>query len=192
MYTNLKVKTIGNPGEFVNQIVHAVTGWEEALTSNSQVPPPTNIPPPLPSMLRRSPHRMLSPFSSSDAQRRLISRLLQTENNEILNKSFQEQSANDKFPQPPTNSNDLQSLMPTNHKVVQRTASNAQPRRSRPRGGNSSISNIGFHLIRELHRCNPILGYSFYFLWVGCILHLLALIVGVANWRMSIVKSRGF
>ena len=194
IYTNQKIKTIGNPDEFFNQTVRAITGME----STYRIPPSEGASPNfLPSLLEQLPPPIAQSLVTNSAQRPLTAYSYPNTNfshanvahNNKTNEFIQENKSNNisKYPKfsefpfllslsnqtfpknqslPGRSRRGLQNLYPPRPAMLSRTRSMAK----------KIISN-------GLKSGEPFMGFSFYFLWLGCASHFFAIVVGITNWR---------
>jgi len=197
IYTNHKIKVIGNSEEFLNQIVHAITGME-STDRNSSFESILNVL--SPSILGGYPHSMALDFAGRNVQRTVLNNLLNThpsdkhkkENNETqkeiqkhLNKNITNISSQINRNQFSAAFNQSVANNQSLFYRVRRRIENFRPpmlsifSRRRP-----NAYDIILDVIRN---GDPSMGFSFYFFWTGCFFHFQALIVGMVNWNRSVV-----
>ena len=191
IYTNQKIKSVGNAEEFTHQIHLGLSKMEAIFNPKSQILSPfLQAPQPV---LEKYRNPVAQAFVAENARKNFLKNFLNisTENNQ------HDKTINNK-----RNENSLLSLSYVNlnqtlhsynvtsvlsKSFAKRRRRNVQFRgplrlRMRPRGP----ANVRNNLLDKFDNGHPAISYSFYFLWIGCIFHSLALIAGISNCKHSL------
>ena len=219
MFTNYKIKTIGNPRQFLAQTSHALTGWEiliepEQVGSNNRdisKPKPFMTGPPrflanrrplpfmnhLPNLLGNNFSHIL-PFQNSTLRTQSLLNLfvniqkLSSSVNGQKNETENTKPSTEEASTIPSSSeeNSFGSELAARKNRKKRNLGFPLVRGLPSNRGLPDITSLGMRLMSRLKTSKPTLGYSFYLLWAGLAFQIFALIGGIRTWKLALNEKQ--